>query len=427
MKPVQIVVETIAPAKIARVLTRAAPLVFFLGISHLGYQITKHWDVVTLDFRFFWLAGEFWERNLSPYTDIFALEAAERFQIFQGAIWYYTPNWHPIARLYAVADPLMASRFMSFFNGALLLMSCGLNAFTARRILDKTHSADSLAAILRSLSTSTLFFLLAGAVGLSQAAGNTLHLGQSSMLIYFGASLLLFAIQSERFWLASLGLFILMLKPQIGLIVVCGLLWGSHGRRIVAIAAALSIAAATPAFFVFGPVETAQAILAGAAQYNVQAYNLPPAMTGIRHLLWQLTAIDAGTFLLLAAAMVLTSAFAATRTGDAKEKLLRTSSFAFASALLFTPLHVYDFVLAGALVYPAILASGNRGLFALASFALLWRAGNLPQLTFIEAPNMLYYPGSLYASLTALIIFIAFAGPYPRTERLGKPAAAYAR
>ena len=181
-------------------LTWLAPLAFVMGLAHLGYQAVKHWDVVTLDLRFFWLAGEFWREGLSPYNTDFATAAAEQFNITKGAIWYYTPNWFFISVLLSELSPLAASRVVLFVNALLLLGASILNVAAYRSLLKTSALIDRKAAftkLLASLPLWAVFGLHAGFMALSQAAGNSLHLGQSSILIYFGASMLVFALPSK--------------------------------------------------------------------------------------------------------------------------------------------------------------------------------------------------------------------------------------
>lgn len=383
---------------------RLAPLVFAAGAAHLLYQIWKHWEIVTLDFRFFWLAGEFWLNGANPYDARYAAEAAAQFQITRGAIWYYPPNWFPLAASLSLADPLTASRLWSIANAAMLLGACGLNVAAFRGMRGASGLVDltsPIAQFLFALPPRTLFLLFAGAVALSQAAGNSLHLGQSSILIYFGASLLTLGAARARLIPAAAGLAILMLKPQIGALICAGLVFTPFGRRAIAAAALASLATAAPVFIATPPAEFLSAFIGGLARYTDQTYNMPPAVTGLRHLVWIAGGVDMGStfYLLLALAFIPAAAIFA----RLRRLNLQPADFvmiAVAMAAMMSPLHVYDLILLGAIALPAISLPSPAGAAALAAFALLCRAGNLPFPANV-AEGVTYYAGSAYASLAA--------------------------
>lgn len=390
-----------------------APLAFAAGLAHLGFQFWKHWDIVTLDFRFFWLAGDFWAKGESPYNADYAEEAAAQFEIMRGAIWYYTPNWFPLAAIFSLADPLTASRLWLAANAALLLASAALNVAAFRSLRAASSLADftsPMTAFLSALPPRTLFFLFAGAMALSQAAGNTLHLGQSSMLIYFGGSLLMFGAVRGRMISGAAGLAILMLKPQIGILICAGLVFSAYGRRAIALAALASIAMAAPAFIVSPPAQLVADFARGVGLYTDQLYNMPPAVTGFRHLVWIGGGVDMGSPLYLMLALALACAFglcgAMRRAPLAAADLLAAS---IAIAIMASPLHVYDFTLLGAIALYAAALPAPASAVAVSAFALLWRAGNLPHPGIPDSAAVTYYPGSAFASLAAMMIAGAIA------------------
>ncbi|OFX01962.1 MAG: hypothetical protein A3E78_01825 [Alphaproteobacteria bacterium RIFCSPHIGHO2_12_FULL_63_12] len=380
---------------------RLAPLLFAAGAGHLLFQIWKHWDVVTLDFRFFWLAGDFWLNGGNPYDASYAAAAEAQFGIERGAIWYYPPNWFALAALLSLPDPLSASRLWLIVNAGLLLGGGALNVMAFRALRGAAGAQSLITKFLDALPASSLYFLFTGAVALSQAAGNSLHLGQSSILVYFGASLLLSGAARGRLVLAGAGLAILMLKPQIGALVCAGLIFTPFGRRTIAMAALASIAIAAPVFIATPPAEFLGAFAEGVARYTDQAYNMPPAVTGLRHLAWIFGAPDMGSLFYLLLALLLISAAslaAGLRRGELKTTDFIILSIAIAAAA--SPLHVYDLILLAALALPAISLPLPAGALALSALALSWRAGNLP---FPESlsEGVTYYAGSFYASLSA--------------------------
>lgn len=389
---------------------RVAPLIFAAGLAHLGFQVFKHWSLVTLDFRFFWLAGEFWLSGQNPYGADYAAEAAARFGIAHGAIWYYAPNWFPLAAILSLPDPLAASRIWLMCNAALLVAASRLSVASFRAMRGKSVFIDprsEIAAFLSDLPDRTLFFALAGGLALTQAAGNTLHLGQSSMLIYFGASLLIFGAAQSRLAPAAAGLAILMLKPQIGVLVGAALIASKFGRRTIAVAAIATILAASPAFITTSPARLFTELAGGIAQYSDQAYNMAPAVTGLRHLAWIAGGPDFGPafYMILAVAFVASIAFfSALRPAAPGPADLAAAAITIAVATV--PLHVYDLTLLGAVALFAMSIPRPASALAIAALALAWRAGNLPPPAAAALDDVVYYPGGLYASLAAL----AFAG-----------------
>ena len=402
-------------------LTWLAPLAFALGLAHLGYQAVKHWDVVTLDLRFFWLAGEFWREGLSPYSTDFATAAAEQFNITKGAIWYYTPNWFFISVLLSELSPLTASRVVLIINALLLLGASALNVAAYSSIQKSSALVDRKATftkMLASLPLWAVFGLHAGFMALSQPAGNSLHLGQSSILIYFGASLLVFALPTKRKLTASAGFALLLLKPQIGLLVAPALLLSAFGRRVLMLGGVATFLLSAPALVISSTPDILLALSHGAAQYNDQNYNLAGAMTGFRHIAWALGAVDmASLFYLFTSLLVICSVFLAGRLGHFRLPATDRLMLAFAVTLAFASLHIYDFTLVGVLLLYAASLRPPFGAISIAAFLLIWRAGNLPQVASLEQMAVTYYPGSLYASLAALVIFISMIAPLLHRKR----------
>lgn len=414
--------------KIKLLVQRLAPLVFAAGFAHFGYQFWKHWDLVTLDFRFFWLAGEFWTSGRSPYDAAYAAAAEAEFGIARGAIWYYTPNWFPVAAVLSLPDPLTASRFWLVANAAMSIGAAAFSVGAFRASHNQSILIDPrspIAAFLLSLPAHTMFFLFAGAFALAQATGNTLHLGQSSMLIALGASLVAFGAARGKLAAAAVGLSIMMLKPQIGILVCASLAFTPFGRRAVVAAAAISILAAAPAFLAMTPAAFLSDFAGGVAHYTDQSYNMPPAVTGARHLVWFFGGADMGSLFYLLIALALICAFgiaANVKHARASGADYVVASLAIAAAA--SPLHIYDFTLLAA---PALFAVSLRmpaGAVCLAALALIWRAGNLPQPV-VDIGVGVYYPGSAWASLAVAAISaaffwtLAFGGAFKRLVPVG--------
>lgn len=393
----------------AKVLTFAAPFMLAAGLAHFIFQAWHHWDVVTLDFRFFWLAGDFWTAGQSPYQPEFGVRADEQFAIKQGAIWYYPPSWFLIASALSLGDPLVMSRIWLGVNCAFVLTSSWLNVAAFRTLADKNWLIDRRAPftkLLLELSPWTLFAIHVGFLATTQAVGNTLHLGQSSALIYFGASALAFGVVRKQNISAIAGLTILMLKPQIGFMAVIALALSAFGRRTVFASAIASLIIAFPAILIDTPVDILTALVSGASQYNAQLYNLPEAMTGLRHIEWVLfqTSNSAGFYLglcvLLVSAIVLAVRFFELKLHPGEKLFL-----VFVTTLLVAPMHVYDFTLVGVFALAAISLRRPYAAISASALLALWRPGNIPHPEWLTSDAVIYYPGSFYATIAVGAIF----------------------
>jgi hypothetical protein len=166
------------------------------------------------------------------------------------------------------------------------------------------------------------------------------------------------------------------------------------------------------------PAELVAALAGGVAQYTDQSYNMPPAVTGLRHLAWIGGAEDLGSpfYLLLALAFIAAAGLAAQR----RPRPARTMDFAVMAisvAAMTCPLHVYDFTLIAAIALYAIALPGVSGTVSLAALALSWRAGNLPHPVSLAADGVTYYPGSAYVSVAAIAIAAAIISRLIETRR----------
>ena len=93
-----------------RMLIWLSPFIMAAGLSYLGLQIAQNWGVVTVDVKFFCLAGELWRAGANPYGPDFAAEMSAQFAVTHVAGWYYTPNWFFLSTFLSLFDPLACSR-----------------------------------------------------------------------------------------------------------------------------------------------------------------------------------------------------------------------------------------------------------------------------------------------------------------------------
>ncbi len=393
-------------------LTILSPAAFALALAWLAFEVGRYWGVAGPDIKYFWLAGEFWTAGLTPYEEAFTARLIEITDIEGGAgAWNYTPNWYFISAGLAQMDLLTASRLWLVMNAVMLLAASALNAAAFRpmnknsAVLAPAAPVNRLAAILPLL---VLFFLHGAYMGLSQPAEKTLELGQSSILIYFGLSLLVWSISRERLYAGAAGLAIVMLKPQFGALIVTVLLFSTMGRRITFVAAIISILMALPAFLVSQPFEIASDLLHNLGSYDGQIFNTAVSTTGLRNVVWTLGGDDLGMmgYQLMALAFIASvAAFLYLRRG-APPRTVDMVMFAVAAAHVFAPYHYYDFVLMGVLIYFCASLRTASALICMAAFLLILRAGNLPNIPSLQGEGVMAYGGNLYMTLAAGVILI---------------------
>jgi len=186
-------------------------------------------------------------------------------------------------------------------------------------------------------------------------------------------------------------------------------------HMLVAKAVELSVAASLQALVV--TPTAAFDFLVNLTRYDaMHTANWPHSMTGIRHLVWSLSGVDPGNMAAMLAAVAIMVAlclmFARRRPVPTAVELVVMAS---AVTLGIAPLHMYDMMLVGVLLFalaesrPVDMAVGALGA------ALLWRADDLARLTgFYDAATQ-HFVGSRLATLGAVLILIAvFQAVRPR-------------
>ena len=392
---------------ITHALTALAPLMFAFGAAHLVYQIWQHWNAPVLDFRFFWLAGDIWAQGETPYSETFARRAADEFGILVGAAWYYPPNWILPTALLSLFEPLTSSRLWLIINCLMLTAASALNVMVFRSLHRKSalfRFSSPVSQSLGGLHPALIFGLHFGFIAAMQATGNTLHLGQSSMLIYLGASLIAYGAVLRGSYSGAIGVAIVMLKPQIGILMVIALGVSAYGRRIIVLGAILSFLIAAPALLITPMPDILSAMATTTTQYNDHPYNLPAAMTGLTHILWALGDNASGAILYIFAGIVWICALTLITTLKPRVQTIDRVIIAAVVLLAATPLHIYDFTLLGVILLPVLRLRGAYSFISAAAIICIWRAGNLPQIESLTERAAVYYPGSLYVSIGAVLL-----------------------
>lgn len=378
---------------------RAAPAIFLVGVAYL---LLKTWLVAgspTFDFRYIWVAAETWSRGENAYGEDY--RRLGELLVASGHVplrWPYPPQWLGIALPFSLLSLSAASVAWNLMGVVL--------TFAASALIAASLPEAPLGARLKDqgLDRRSAFFLHGGAMATLQATALTLSVGQTSILCYFGACLLLFGLARARRVAAMAGLAILMLKPQIGAPFALALLVSRAHWPVVGGAAAISIAAALPVL-VLWPTAPLDWLANLSAYDGMTTANAPQSTTGLRHLVWMAAHHDIGNMAALAAtlAAVLGLPLATLRERSAETRLALVA----AAVLALAPLHLYDFTLVGLLLFP--LARARLALLPVAAvgFALVWRPDDVANVTGLIDPTTQHFVGTPLGVAGATILFLA--------------------
>lgn len=272
----------------AAFLTCFAALLYFVSKAFLD-------TAPSVDFKYFWLAGDLWRQGVDPYSSAFEEAGARMFPDTNSPTWlFYPPSWYPLARLVNLLPYEEADLVWRRLSGVLFILG-GLISIRALLRAGTGASVVQVAAFV-------LF------VAASSATAIILSLGQSSVLVFLGLAVFLRGyLLAQRGWLIA-GLILLMLKPNFGLAFVAFLLPQRRFWSSVAIAAAISLAMALPPLVTHGVGEVLGNYLEQIGRFDGMDVNDARNTTGLRNILFHVFRIDAGAFLLLGLACAISFA-----------------------------------------------------------------------------------------------------------------------
>jgi hypothetical protein len=383
---------------------------FVVGIAYLiakAIQVSGH---AGYDFKFIWLAGESWRRGINPYTaEYYSLGKQLVVSGHIPDLWVYPPNWYLPAVLIALAKLKSASVIWSFANIGMLLAASAL--LTAALPLQRFENAPRNLhfALARQYLEArwNVFFLHFWAIAVLEPTALTLSVGQTSILVYFGTSLLLYGLAKNHQLASVLGLSIVLLKPQIAAVICIALVMSQTHRMLLVKAAAVSVAMSLPAF-ILAPTAGFD-FLANLSRYDYMwSASWPQSTTGFRHLLWTVSGLDPGNLVSMVVAILVMAGLAWThiRLWPAADGV-GPVTLAVAVTIAVAPLHFYDMVLAGILLFLLAQARAlDMGIGCLGA-ALLWRADNVGKLTGFYDDGTLHFEGTRLATLGAVLMLIA--------------------
>jgi hypothetical protein len=363
----------------------------------------------TVDFKYIWLAGDFWRTGLNPYGPDY-VAAGER--IFVGSnrppFWPYPPNWWPIATATAMWPYGISLKIWRVFSAFCLI---GGSAILIRALRQAGH-------VLTPLRHAAYAVF----VGASSATAITLSLGQTSALVFLGVCSYAAAWIIKSRGLMILALTLLFLKPPIGIVVAASLLAYPLWWTSLAVAAGLAIITSLPALVAYDTASVLKSYLEILGTYTTHAVNLPVSTTGLRNLLASVVHIDASPALLtLAGACVVALVCASIRSRSGSVDPQRLVALTIALTLFFVPLHPYDFIMVAPLVLLHARASlGAQALLGV-GFLICIRANNLHSALGLHDPAGGYFQESGLVSLAATALLCAAFAARP-AERMPRTA-----
>ena len=376
-------------------LKKLAPRIGLYAIfsASIAYQLSKVVQVHGGDFRCLWIAGLVWRQGLNPYSSDFDALYQLNFGAMSPADWWvYPPQWYPIVVLFSFLPFKSALLSWSLLSIACLISGSWLVA----KAFETSHNG----------SHKLLFVLGTIFVCSMDATAGSIVLGQTSSLIYFGMSLLLYGLATGAHrWLVA-GLVVVALKPNIGAVFFAAILGLAH-MRAVATATIVSLAGCIPSFFLLGISANIHGFLRNVGRYGGVKWNAPPELIGLTHLLNWLTGntVSAIALTLSAAsvALVVCLSVGATR----RDQALFAVIACIGMFLFILPLHGYDMLLIVPVALLAlIIEHPSRWLICIGTLITL-RSGNIALISGIRNPATSVFLGSSLTSIAGLLIFIA--------------------
>lgn len=330
----------------------------------------------TIDFQFIWLAGYMWNNDMNPYSAEFK---ALGHQLFVGGnepeYWFYPPNWWIIAKASAVFEYETAGTIWRTFSTLLIIFGSVLTIKTYN-----THFAR-----ISNLRASIFLFFISFMYGTPIC----LLLGQTSALIYFGIVCFITAYLNNNRKLMVISVFLLMLKPHIGILACAFLLSSTAWFSSLAWATAITILFSLPAISLSGIESFLHEYFSQIKHHEAHPFNTAYATTGLRNLFNSFFNIKTSVIAMTGIAFI-SSIILGWYTHRFKYSLNKSSKKTVSLSLLitfiafFVPLHQYDLLVIAPII---ILSAGfnksyQAGIFII--FLTIFRANNLVSLVDIS-------------------------------------------
>lgn len=386
----------------ARALVGAALLCGLLGLAYLIYKSVLN-TAPEIDLKYIWAAGRLWAEGINPYTEIFAtigdryLEGRPTNRLDD---WLYPPNWWVISRPLAGFDLDTATLIWRGLNAALV---CGAVALVIGAFRDALGAWWPVAAGLALGFAATM-----------QATAQSLTMGQTSIVLAFGLSATVFGLMRGRLWVMVLGLALVALKPQVGLVVLATILAVPATRGAGLWALVVTGLLCIPSFLAVGAGATISGVIDTYLSYDGGIEVTSPAnTTGLRHLVYVLSGVELSSVILsVITALVLFVALSLyQRRAEVQHLPLIQASLVILVPIGFVGLHGYDFIIVLPLVMVPFLTALPLWLRAVFAFGLvlIWRSSNVAEAIGWTYPGSLFHAGSLIDSTVSLGLVALFS------------------
>ena len=222
---------------------------------------------------------------------------------------------------------------------------------------------------------STLFAAGIAFVSFMYATAVTAWSGQSSILVCFGLSALVYGLLKSRSQTVIIGLVFLALKPQIGLLAFVAIFALRRYRWTVIPAGMICLLSGAAVALTADLRGSVEGFLVNLTRHSEHSANTPPHLTGLIHLLDSVFSLPNASLvalviylagILVVAALFYYSAFNSSNENDNVEQSVVTLLLFIAFSLFIIPFHYYD-TLALVAVFMMIIAVplGGRWLMGL--------------------------------------------------------------
>jgi len=337
------------------------PLLACAGILYLmsklltapGFNPQDH-----IDFQDLWLAGKLWASGRNPYDGAFFPNAEHL------STWFYPPYWYPLVVPFGLLPYEVALGLWKIINFLLLIGATYLGARTIADLVQQKWLP------LFCAGTTYVCFMHAGPLAL--------WVGQTSIIVYFGISVLFFGILKARPSMLVIGLLLLALKPQIGVVAFAAVAALRSHRWVIAPAGAICLLSTGAIAITANYRESIEGFLVNLARHSEHSANRPPYQTGLIHILDYIQPVSGGlpVTLLTTSAAVVCAVIAFYALPIDRIKKMANAAQTVSSLALFVattffilPLHYYDMIsLAVLLMIIVALPLQGRWLIAIGLF-----------------------------------------------------------
>ncbi|MFT3730791.1 MAG: glycosyltransferase 87 family protein [Hyphomicrobium sp.] len=347
----------------------------------------------TVDFQFIWLAGHMWNQGKSPYSPEYAVLGDAMFTGNRPEYWFYPPNWWPIATLTGLLRYEEAQTVWRGISGGAVISGIIILGQAA-------HQYVTSVSLIR-------WAALIAFTCLSSSTASAFALGQTTPFIFFGMACFVCGyVAKSRIW-TVVGLVLMMLKPQVGVVVCAFLLTSWSGIIAVTLAAAIVLLTAVPALVQAGVMPFLKYFIATLAAHGALPPNAPHSMTGVRYLVYELGGGNVDVLILTVLACFSAFVLGFVRSRE-KHRSAETDALDLSILLMiilfFVPLHIYDtFIVAPIIVLMTPLSTLLQWILGI-GLLIIFRANNLAELTGLDDPETQYSLGVRFMTIAFTIM-----------------------